>query len=112
MKFTSPLEVTLDIKGLGYMFLGLRFHTLPRLIAVIAIICLGFASATAQAATRRKRRAAKPANAHHRTVAATAMVARASLARHRTSTLTATTKAPIIRGGPWLSPCLLYTSPS
>jgi cell division protein FtsI/penicillin-binding protein 2 len=66
----------------------------------------------AKAATKRKRHAvarkAVTRNAHHRTVAATALIARASLTTSRPSarpsTLAPITKAPVIRGGPWLSP--------
>src|ERR1044072_1967634 len=91
-------------KVLIHMVLGPRF-TLPRFFAAITLIFICFAATTAQGATRRKKRVVKASGMHHRTVAATAMVARASLPRTRTSTLTATTtKAPIIRGGPWLSP--------
>src|SRR5690242_1377331 len=86
------------------MVLGPRFQILSRLLVLLTVTYLCFASAPAQAATRKKRRVVKASGVHHRTVAATAMVARASLARPKVSTLSATTKAPIIRGGPWLSP--------
>src|SRR5581483_927822 len=79
-----------------------RFHLLSSLVVAITIIFLTFGSVTAEAATRKKKRHATTSRAavtrsvHHRTVAATALVARASL--------NTTSKGPIIRGGPWLSP--------
>jgi cell division protein FtsI/penicillin-binding protein 2 len=62
---------------------------------------------TAQAATRRKHRAAvKARSVHHRTVAATAMAARVTLASAKpvSSGVAGSIKAPVVRGGPWLSP--------
>jgi beta-lactamase class D len=80
-----------------------------RLFAAIALISFAVSPVTAKAATRhKKRRTAAPRtavsrNVHHRTVAATAMVARASLATTKSSALPSATRA-VIRGGPWLSP--------
>jgi cell division protein FtsI/penicillin-binding protein 2 len=52
---------------------------------------------------RRKRHVVAARNVHRRTVAATAMVARASLVS-KPSTLSPIPRGAVIRGGPWLSP--------
>jgi penicillin-binding protein 2 len=80
------------------MVLGPRFNLPFKLfiLATVALLCFG--SASAEAATRRKRRVVNSRTVHRRAVAA--MVRRASFV----STRTATPGAVMIRGGPWLSP--------
>ena len=81
-----------------------------RFFSAITLIFLCFASMTAQGATRHKKRHAVASrtavqrSVHHRTVAATAMVARASLVTSKPASLSAISRAPVVRGGPWLSP--------
>src|SRR5689334_13056931 len=86
-----------------YMILGFRVHLLSRFFTAIAILSLCFAPTTAQAAARRKRHTTPTRGVHRRTVAATAVVARASLVTApKSNGLASTGKAPVIRGGPWL----------
>src|SRR5260370_42196604 len=81
------------------MVLGPRFSSFLRKVftlTTVAFLC--FTSASAEAATKRKRHVVRSRSVHNRTVAA--MVARTSFVPTRTDG----TQAVVVRGGPWLSP--------